>query len=233
MVRRPRGRPALPASALTLPPRRRGASPGSARAGQAPGAEAQPPATDSSAAPVKLPPAASLHVPPTPAAAYLVLVPPAPAPVGHMRAGGWTRRAPMYARAPRAARRCAPAQPVPAALPGGPGVRAAAATAPRNDPDAFDKLAARAQASRSHLRVYPADGVRAGDRTTLQKLFLEDALDFAAPFATPEGPALACLSMSGKITARPAAPPRRARPAALAPPGRPGAPGLANACRIG
>ncbi len=226
MVRRPRGRPALPASALTLPPRRRGASPGSARAGQAPGAEAQPPATDSSAAPVKLPPAASLHVPPTPAAAYLVLVPPAPAPVGHMRAGGWTRRAPMYARAPRAARRCAPAQPVPAALPGGPGVRAAAATAPRNDPDAFDKLAARAQASRSHLRVYPADGVRAGDRTTLQKLFLEDALDFAAPFATPEGPALACLSMSGKITARPGAPPRRARPAALALSGRPGAPGL-------
>ena len=50
--------------------------------------------------------------------------------------------------------------------------------------------------------MYTAEGVRAADRSTLKKVFLEDALDFAAPFHTPEGPALACLSSSGNISVR-------------------------------
>ncbi|KAK9818994.1 hypothetical protein WJX81_004841 [Elliptochloris bilobata] len=54
--------------------------------------------------------------------------------------------------------------------------------------------------SRSHLRVYPAEGVRTADRATLKKVFLEDLLDFAGPFHAPEGPALACLSASGRIS---------------------------------
>ena len=65
------------------------------------------------------------------------------------------------------------------------------------------------QVSRSHLRVYPAEGVRAADRSTLKKVALEDALDFAAPFHTPEGPALACLSASGRISVRRLQPPQR------------------------
>ncbi len=60
-------------------------------------------------------------------------------------------------------------------------------------------MAGARQVSRSSLRVYPADALRTADCTTLKKVFLEDALDFAAPFTTPEGPALACLSASGKI----------------------------------
>lgn len=69
--------------------------------------------------------------------------------------------------------------------------------------------ALRLQVSRSHLRVYPAEGVRAADRCTLKKVFLEDALDFAAPFHTPEGPALACLSSSGNISVRRTQQPRK------------------------
>lgn len=56
--------------------------------------------------------------------------------------------------------------------------------------------------TRSHLRVYPAEGLRTADRTTLKKVFVEDALDFAAPFSTPEGPALACLTSAGRIVVR-------------------------------
>lgn len=52
-------------------------------------------------------------------------------------------------------------------------------------------------ATENYLRLYPVDGLRAGDRSTIRKTKLEHPLGFAAPFRSSQGPGLAAITKSG------------------------------------
>ena len=63
------------------------------------------------------------------------------------------------------------------------------------------------QVSTTHLRLYTADSLRTADRTTLRKTRLGVPAGFAAPFSSPRGPGIACLSADGTLSVRACPPP--------------------------
>ena len=55
------------------------------------------------------------------------------------------------------------------------------------------------QASSNRLRLYPVKHVWEADQTTVKKVDLSQPIAFAAAFASPRGPGIACLSPSGVL----------------------------------
>ncbi|KAK9811618.1 hypothetical protein WJX72_007037 [[Myrmecia] bisecta] len=51
----------------------------------------------------------------------------------------------------------------------------------------------------NYLRLYSADGVRQGDRTTAKKAYMEETLGFAAAFQSCHGPGVACITRSANV----------------------------------
>jgi hypothetical protein len=58
------------------------------------------------------------------------------------------------------------------------------------------------QASKGHLRLYPAGSLRTADHTTLRKTKLDAPAAFVAPFSSARGPGVVCISADGTLTVR-------------------------------